>query len=123
MDLPSVDPPVDPHLSQLCYLDRFSDARTVPSIVLLCIVISFVSLSFFDTIFSGFGILWSVNFFVLSEKCNSISSNVRPSVSGKILYSKIQPHVAKIQLNNVYPGNDSVVSKLKYDLMRMKLKT
>lgn len=60
----------------------------------------------------SFAILRFVIFFVLSEKCNSISSNVHPSVSGKILYINIKPIAMTTQLNSATPGNESAVSKL-----------
>lgn len=41
-----------------------------------------------------------------------MSANVRPSVSGKMLYINTQPIRAKKQLNNVTPGNDKDISRL-----------
>lgn len=40
------------------------------------------------------------------------SSNVRFSVSGKMLYIKIRPNAAIMQLNNEIPGSDKNVSTL-----------
>lgn len=58
----------------------------------------------------------------LSEKCISISSNVRPSVSGKMVYIEIKPSAMTTQLNSVTPGNDKVISKLIYDLVAIKFR-
>lgn len=68
--------------------------------------------SFWEFRFVAFGILRCVSFFELSAKCNSMSSNDRFSVSGRILYIKISPPAITTQLNSATPGIESVVSKL-----------
>lgn len=74
---------------------------------IILVPIQFALHSPFDVIFE---ILQLVILLDLSEKCISISSNVRPSVSGKILYIKIKPKAITTQLNSVTPGNDNETS-------------
>lgn len=57
-------------------------------------------------------ILRSVSFFELSEKCSSISSRDRSSVSGKIRYITINPMPQITQYSIETPGIESAVSKL-----------